>query len=240
MAADAGNPVAAKARSPQRRVLRISLLLSLGLLLNVGIAWWCVGTAGWRGRWSAPAFDPNAPMRWLWPSHPDPGPPNSRWDSRSFGGHLVEVASMVPLSEVDDERLMAGATQRSYRAGWPLLALQTRDQYPPRHAWNPRFLTPDIWINSWEQGLGITGNIRHGQITLPLLPRWPGFAVNTLLYATVAWLLAATIATGRRSLRARRGRCRQCGYLLNGFAQCPECGAHVAPPHPPAHARRTG
>ena len=62
---------------------------------------------------------------------------------------------------------------------------------------------------------------------LPYLPIWPGFAVNTLCYGAILWLVLAVLpATLRRHFRRKRGRCLKCGYDLRGDLDkgCPECG----------------
>lgn len=62
---------------------------------------------------------------------------------------------------------------------------------------------------------------------LPFQPVWPGFYVDTLIYAGL-WL--APVALGRRLSRSgrriRRGRCPMCGYDVRGdyATRCPECG----------------
>lgn len=62
---------------------------------------------------------------------------------------------------------------------------------------------------------------------LPVMPMWPGFAVNTLMYGAIAG--AALFGPGmvRRTLRRRRGGCTACGYDLAGLRLCPECGAET-------------
>ena len=64
---------------------------------------------------------------------------------------------------------------------------------------------------------------------LPLLPIWPGFAINTIFYATILWMLALAPFTARRIIRRKRGLCLNCGYDLRGTAQmiCSECGHEV-------------
>ncbi len=61
---------------------------------------------------------------------------------------------------------------------------------------------------------------------LPLCPVWPRFAVNTLFYAAILWLLIPGPFALRRLIRRRRGLCPACGYdLRHGEHEaCPECG----------------
>jgi len=59
---------------------------------------------------------------------------------------------------------------------------------------------------------------------LPLRPTWPGFAVNTLFYATLLWLLIPGPFVLRRFLRVRRGRCPNCAYPMGESSVCTECG----------------
>ena len=66
--------------------------------------------------------------------------------------------------------------------------------------------------------------------TLPLRPIWPGFAINTVFYAVVLWLLTLAPFTARRFIRRKRGHCIKCGYDLRAVEheKCPECGAGVS------------
>ncbi|HMN40086.1 MAG TPA: hypothetical protein PKE29_04520 [Phycisphaerales bacterium] len=71
-------------------------------------------------------------------------------------------------------------------------------------------------------------------------PLWPGFALNTIFYAAVAWGLwrggwQIPLAIRRRRRRAK-GLCIRCGYDRSGLpasppSPCPECGAPPTPPH---------
>lgn len=61
---------------------------------------------------------------------------------------------------------------------------------------------------------------------LPLRPLWPGFAINTAVFAGAILLLRFGPGSLRRTVRKRRGRCPMCGYdVRRRFeAGCPECG----------------
>ncbi len=58
----------------------------------------------------------------------------------------------------------------------------------------------------------------------PLRPLPLGFAVNTIFYATILWLLIAAPFALRRFLRLRRGLCPKCAYPMGESAVCTECG----------------
>ena len=69
----------------------------------------------------------------------------------------------------------------------------------------------------------------EGQGRLPLRPLYSGFAINTILYAVILWVLVATPGVLSRKRRRGRGLCVACGYSLRGSApqseKCSECGA---------------
>ncbi len=74
--------------------------------------------------------------------------------------------------------------------------------------------------------LGIPGP--WGEPFLPKAVVWPGFAVNTLFYAAILWLLIPGPFALRRLVRRRHGLCPACGYDMKHAKHdqgCPECGA---------------
>ena len=120
--------------------------------------------------------------------------------------------------------------------GWPCLALANRIDLQ----WNPT--TRKYSINKVGSGIPIethhwppqkpgrdwyTGPIPQRAI-LPYRPIWPGFAINTIFYAAILWLLTLGPFTARRMIRRKRGLCLKCGYDLRGTSGgggvCPECG----------------
>jgi hypothetical protein len=58
---------------------------------------------------------------------------------------------------------------------------------------------------------------------------WPGFAINTLFYAGILWLLFAAPIALRRRRRIKRGLCPACAYPVGTSNKCTECGVMVRP-----------
>ena len=67
-----------------------------------------------------------------------------------------------------------------------------------------------------------------------------GFAINTLFYAGVLWVLFCGPFALRRMIRRRRGQCPACAYPIGQSPVCTECGApHAAvTPKPPTRENR--
>ena len=112
------------------------------------------------------------------------------------------------------------------RAGWPLRALEGSRTEPgstPADRFRYRWL--------WRIGSMEANPYQRGQLPLiprfllPLKPLWPGFAINTLMYAALVWLLLFAPLALRRAVRRRRNRCECCGYPRGTSSVCSECGA---------------
>ncbi len=74
--------------------------------------------------------------------------------------------------------------------------------------------------------------------SLPFVPLWPGFALNTIFYAALAWGLWQVPLAIRRSRRRRNGLCVRCGYDFTGLtvgSPCPECGTQPRADWPGLH-----
>ena len=67
-----------------------------------------------------------------------------------------------------------------------------------------------------------------GRREYPFLPIWPGFAVNTIFYAAVLWLLIPGPFVLRRFIRVKRGLCSACAYPRGESDVCSECGKALA------------
>ena len=79
-------------------------------------------------------------------------------------------------------------------------------------------------------------------IVAPTRVRFGRFLGNVLFFSTLAYALIGALASLRARRRARRVRCRRCGYNLQGLASgaCPECGKPFSAPTQDATASTGG
>ncbi len=121
------------------------------------------------------------------------------WESRALG---VEIRVFVGMDsnqrEVHGTHVLSGLPARS-------MSGETWDA-----GQRPKWLNPRAMF--------------VGRGLIPFRPLWPGFAVNTLFYATALWLLIPGPFVLRRFLRLRRGLCPKCAYPMGESAVCSECG----------------
>jgi hypothetical protein len=110
-----------------------------------------------------------------------------------------------------------------FESGCPLYAME-RSHW--RHFASNTFEDRDaLTLAPW------LGNALHTRC-LPLQPIWPGFAINTIFYAAMLWVVFTAPGALRRRRRRFRGLCIHCGYDLRGqpappdgsSIKCPECG----------------
>ncbi len=82
----------------------------------------------------------------------------------------------------------------------------------------------DGYVGAWPVPRRVGPLKMNGLGFLPLHPIWPGFAINTLFYAAILWLLIPGPFALRRFLRVKRGLCPKCAYPMGESALCSECG----------------
>jgi hypothetical protein len=207
-----------------------------GAIINIAVAW---GFALWSKIPFVPwtAISHSGKLSWIVSAAEGFGitwvsavPHNDIWGQADSG--VVEIpkwsrASDPPSqSEFDDP---TGPWTVEFGYGWPArsgVALVRRSIYdaPGVDASSQRFRVVS-GIAVLDDG---TGNPLPYRI-LPTRPIWPGFAINTIFYAAILWLLFATPGFVRRRLRARRGQCPACAYPVGASNVCTECGRPVTP-----------
>jgi hypothetical protein len=192
----------------KRAVIRVTLFLLLGAIVNVAVAWGLCRTPKWNTPYSSKVATRVDAEQW-WQANALASFPRDR--------ELIEVMEWKRFAN----RYWAVSTfthsADRFESGWPLYALERShwtkilEVYQHRHALP---LTP--WLAEWL-----------GTEYLPLRPIWPGFVINTLLYAAILWLLFVLPFALRHRSRIRRGLCPQCAYPIGASDTCTECGAGV-------------
>ena len=213
----------------KRRLTKLVVFLLLGAIVNVAVAWGCA-------TWIVPLTNDlaallrqmNAPLRsdyrrW-WATHAPSGFQKEPVVAVRYANVGVTHVSMwkpvafTPEGTVDRDLVLR------IRAGLPLPAVEGAywQAAGTPTAGTPKVI-PDAVVVLPANGLKIL-----------LRPVWPGFAINTIFYAAILWLLTLGPYTARRIIRRSRGRCIKCGYDLRGTSGgasgrvCSECGAQSA------------
>jgi hypothetical protein len=137
------------------------------------------------------------------------------------------------LENTQEAETTAHFSMQSIASGVPMLALtggrwQLRDFRRGGATQNGSLHAFD-WSANQSQGTGATTPARM----IPASPLWPGFAINTIFYAALLWLLWIAPGKIRRCIivrgRIRGHRCPACGYQIapgGGIGPvCSECGA---------------
>ena len=219
--------------SINRALPAILLWLVFGVVANITVAWTCVFLPRWHFRYAPEwaRWPSTAPSDWPYPSTCH----RADWwcgaetiaslDSLDFWRPDV-LAGNGPRFSPRPFGPPPAADQRSMdltRLGFPFHALEHLSlklgspPYQPDLRWGLEL--------PWNRGAIGVGPI------LPLRPLWPGFALNTISYAALAWGVWQVPLAMRRRRRRARGQCVRCGYALAGLptgSPCPECGPSAA------------
>jgi hypothetical protein len=236
---------------PSRKWTRTQLLLTLGVYLLLGevvngaVAWGCAFRLEPDSHWSLKT-DPIASSL---ESHPIP----HKWSvlvRHQFGvSKVISVRSEVDgfkslqITSASPESLLPrwarinvatgdDARTRVFEAfGWPMISMVGGCEYRYEFLGGSdfpwmRFMTSFEIPNRYRDvSLGQFPNV----VFMPLRPLWPGFAINTIFYAAMLWLLWVAPGKIRRFVRVRAHRCPACGYrIAEGVGpNCSECGAQL-------------
>ncbi len=227
----------------KNRLFKLTLFLLLGAVLTIGISWGLSGRSITRSIWQTA----DQGYSYYFGSGHDYALKVYR--SKRVGvvrirasiavrssfllilGPRHAVEDLIPSwMSWDEEAITLPDYQRKEiiveASGWPALALCGR--------------STAVWHNKTDKSFfeydrtGVLLRPSNGDNTawsttwrlIPLMPMWPGFAVNTLFYSAIIWLFAFAPFKLRRYVRHKRGRCIKCAYDLRSdfSAGCPECG----------------
>ena len=114
--------------------------------------------------------------------------------------------------------------QNEHRAGWPALAFVSHDSW----IWDERGYYSPTGTGSTSLAFRRTDKASGNNtwFIVPAIPLFPGFIINTALYALLPAAILPPLLAAR--LKRRAGRCPRCRYDLTGLPDsarvCPECG----------------
>jgi hypothetical protein len=207
----------------KRWTLRICVFLLLGAIVNVAVAWGCVCRRDSHPE--STVLDADQKGWWVAVAPEGMQIPHRQWRHEDLG---VESISFVGYPPPPNSRDVEAAVR--VQAGWPCyslhgtwFSLEATARTDPSHVNGDRqnLYFPRTGLALYERGL------LYG-------PIWPGFAINTLLYAAVVWLLFAAPFALRRRRRIKRSLCPACAYPVGDSEVCTECGKPVTPKAVPA------
>jgi hypothetical protein len=223
-------------RPRKQLLLKLGVFLLLGAIVNVAVAWGCAWHANNDDTRPRKSID-HAPVEqadWDWWTLRAPSGMVKPFEVNEWfnvGFRERRVCGDGPIISTSPPTTLLEQSVR-LRAGWPMLSLYGEWFSVPMPAAVRGYGT----ITSGCIDLHKHNLARIVSTPLvPFVPIWPGFAINTIFYAAMLWLL--WIATGkiRRFIivrgRVRQGRCPACGFIIApGTAAasggpCSECGA---------------
>ena len=90
-------------------------------------------------------------------------------------------------------------------------------------------LLPAWCLSKDRQDSAQISALLYANILLPTRIIWPGFVIDTIMYAAIVWFVVFVPFATRRLIRRKRGLCIKCGYDLRHVEheKCPECGAAI-------------
>ena len=116
------------------------------------------------------------------------------------GSDVIEIGYLVPDSPMDSLTIQT--------AGWPKRCMDGGTHWD--FDYETEFAGEEV---QWIARFPTTAIVLDG---LPLRPIWPGFVIDTVFYAAIWFGVFFGFTSGKRFLRAKRGRCPRCGYDLRG------------------------
>ncbi len=199
----------------RRRLPAIAIFLLAGAVVNVGVAWGC---ARWSrslemifgqlfsGESPASTESTSTPSAWRLDNVPERWPDKPKFEET---GRTRWFLLTTQISRLDDK--FSSVVLLEQRIGAPTKSL-ARYRIGEKES--------GTWTFSWRHAWG-------RDYPLPLRPIWPGFAANTIFYATIFWLVIPGPFALCRLIRQRRGLCPSCAYPMGESAVCSECGKEL-------------
>jgi len=198
----------------KRRAMQIIVLLLLGAIVNVAVAWGCeIG--------SPKRLTPQPPIPHWVTERVALNDERPEYYTEEFNGLGVFTYRVELKDAVLEQRLpttiMRWPHARFVCCGLPFLSLDG-EAWLHSHGWHHhgKVVYETVAMRRWFD------------TQVPTRPLWPGFAINTIFYAAILWVVFLAPGTIRRAIRRRRGLCPACAYPIGTSDVCTECGKPLA------------
>ena len=222
-----------------RWLLRICVFLLLGAIVNVAVAW---GLANWTfPRYFSDILWLDLGGDRLCAGYVGSGLGSGsiHWAQDYSRSYIESLPNPLPLKTTiappawsrfhDCESPLSGEISAYIEEGrgWPMISLSYGTSFANDSSLKQ--IRRPLVVDGIAMGVRPPRQVRYGPVpkALPLQPIWPGFAINTVFYAALFWLLFAAPFALRRRRRIRRGLCPKCAYPVGDSPVCTECGAAV-------------
>jgi hypothetical protein len=160
---------------------------------------------------------------------------------RGLGRDVIVTAWMETepnVTAVNECAQRCGFPYRSLEGSWIRTLSYAKGEQPSHLLQRPGPLIQSAVCETaidttWPLDLGQGStwlSLEKSSIILPYRPIWPGFAINTVFYTAVLWLLFAAPFALRRRRRIKRGLCPKCAYPVGASEVCTECGKQLPSP----------
>jgi hypothetical protein len=195
----------------KRRVIQTVVLLVFGAIANVAVAWGCVVSVS-RSSHVSDGRDAEELVDSYIRFDPQSYSINIKSGGYSEGiGVRLRYPSLSQLNLEDDYCLQTVLFVTD--GGWPTLSLRGVTGGGSHDVISNCLSMPSAFRTATNR-----------QRVLPINPIWTGFAINTIFYAAILWVLFFLPGKVKRTLRRRRGLCPSCAYPIGSSHICTECG----------------
>lgn len=211
-------------------LFKLVLLLVVGAIINVAVAWGFGATFDDRTLCTPISDVDFAENASWWRAHAPLNFPIHATEGGSLTNFGREVVALsAPTTDVFHNKFFVWRI----RSGWPSKSMEWSHwmNLSDRSEIRKGVLTDQVWE---QQFRGIPYHVTAS-----------GFAINTIFYAAIVWLLFAAPFKLRRWRRIKRGLCPACAYPVGTSSTCTECGKPVTvgnagqPPYYPERSTST-
>jgi hypothetical protein len=222
-------------------VRTLALLLVGGAIVNVAVAWGCatfVSPSDDSVAFAHHFYYPKHEPQWVVTAWEMPGALNIWTEALQFDSNTIarlQDRDFVRPPGIPPEWSRATLSAKNVigtgqlteieaARGWPRISmLAVYTFYFGPQGWTKRGVRAGIDLSATDAD---PSNAMYWR-ALPLEPLWPGFAINTIFYAAILWVLFFAPGKLKRAIRRRRGLCPACAYPIGSSPVCTECGASL-------------